>query len=288
MSLKLTHGRGGYVVVQYHKDKEGYAIIQALPSLPIALKYAGAIIRYNASFFPTDVADRFFQELLAFDQFATHEINPYTKKDIARKTLQFGDPNVRVYKYSTASAKSVRPWRHTSCLQEMKNAIYLATGVKPNMCLINFYTPDAQLSYHSDDENDMVAESTVASVSLGTVRRFKMREKQLNADTPHVEGANMWTWMLAHGSLLTMEGKCQTVLEHSVPKMSCEGIRINCTFRVMKGKSCINKECHGELKLFAGHEDECNTMECSACNTIQHYSQTRVLTKGFAPWCELD
>ena len=223
------------VPLDYEKDEEGYVKIQAIPVLLTSIDYKEARVRYNANFFPKAVADRYFRELCALEEHASHEKNPFTGKDVKRKTLQFADKGVRAYKYSSAGAVSTLRWEHTRCLQEMRDTIHLATGERPNFCLVNFYAPDAQLGYHADDEDDMEPLSIVASVSLGTVRRFKMRDKEIAGyKMAFIEEYNMWTFMLAHGSLLTMEGKCQSVLEHSIPPMKCEGLRVNCTFRRMK------------------------------------------------------
>lgn len=290
--MLLTRGKGGYVVVNYKKDKEGYVVIKPIPSLPIVLSYSAAIVRYNPTFFSRTTADRFFEELLTFEKSAQHEKNPFTGKDVERKTLQFSDRGVRVYKYSSAGAKNTLRWGLTSCLQEMRDAIHLATGERPNFCLVNFYSPTAQLGYHSDDEDDMKKDSVVASVSLGTVRRFKLRVKQSQSQststekTQFIEGQNMWTYMLEHGSLLTMEGKCQSVLQHSVPPMKCEGVRINCTFRRMKMKDCLVKNCAGELHSNAC-ENGCDTLICD-CGQLQYFNQLGEQTSGHAPWCEDD
>jgi len=288
MTLALKRGQGGYVVVNYKKDEEGYVHVEPIPSLITILAYNGASVRYTDHFFSPKVAARYFKELCAFEKHAANEKNPFTGKDIKRKTLQFADKGVRAYKYSSAGATSTLRWNLTSCLQEMLDMIHLVTGERPNFCLINFYGPDAQLSYHSDDEDDMVKGSTVASVSLGTVRRFKLRDKEIaKHKLPFIEGHNMWTLMLGHGSLLTMEGACQSVLEHSIPPMKCEGLRINCTFRRMKMLECRDEKCKGILH-YVICEGDCDTLKCDECNYEQYIDQSLRLILGHAPWCEED
>jgi alkylated DNA repair dioxygenase AlkB len=91
------------------------------------------------------------------------------------------------------------------------------------------------LGWHSDDEADMVSGKPIASISLGDLRRFRVRSK---ADNEVV-----WDRKLDHGSLVVMEGRCQELTQHCIWKLSETdvkegdvrfGLRINLTFRVMR------------------------------------------------------
>lgn len=93
-----------------------------------------------------------------------------------------------------------------------------------NSVLANQYR-DGQdsVAWHSDDEPELGAEPTIASLSLGASRNFKIKRKS---------DGKVWTITLGHGDLLVMSGASQRDYLHSVPKTKrvC-GERINLTFR---------------------------------------------------------
>ena len=97
--------------------------------------------------------------------------------------------------------------------------------VKFNICLLNYYQNGTQrIGWHSDREE--IGRSTpIASISLGTTRKFLIRSKTDGVrDRSSVDMSN--------GSMIVMENVCQYKYLHSVPKESevMEG-RINLTFR---------------------------------------------------------
>ena len=161
----------------------------------------------------------------------------------ARRTLQIADENARLYAYSGASAKETYRWDVCPAIQYLRDQLEASHGVRYNFCLVNVYTPDAYLSFHSDDEDDMASDS-VASISLGQVRTFKFRpkDKKLHVKKPQQTAERgYWEKKLENGSLLVMSGECQRVLKHGLPpplvKEKVTGVRINLTFRVMKKQS---------------------------------------------------
>ena len=164
-----------------------------------------------------------------------------------RRTIQIADPGVRTYKYSGSSAGTTVGFQECQPVSEVRDALLKDTKVRYNFCLVNFYpvvftddeTPDLQatpsLGWHSDDEKDMVPKAPIASISLGDVRRFRVRTKAGHEI--------VWDHKLDHGSLVIMEGECQELTQHCIWKMSKTdvkdgdvrfGLRINLTFRVMK------------------------------------------------------
>ena len=164
---------------------------------------------------------------------------PYVSK---RKTLQIADENAVLYKYSGASAEETKRWAVCPAIEQLRNQLEKTLHVHYNFCLVNIYTPDANLSFHADDEDDM-ASDTIASISLGQERMFKFRplNKSLRVKKKEQkESGGYWSKSLANGSLLVMSGECQRVLQHGVSKPLVKekvtGVRINLTFRVMKTK----------------------------------------------------
>ena len=77
---------------------------------------------------------------------------------------------------------------------------------------------------HADDETDHEQGAFIASVSLGAVRDFWIRDKE--------SGKLIMTIPLASGSLFLMGKNFQTKLKHGLPKRKkVKHPRINLTFR---------------------------------------------------------
>jgi len=127
------------------------------------------------------------------------------------------------YQYNN-STKVATGWH--SELLPVKNKIEELTGQKYNFALLNLYR-DGQdsIGAHSDSEKDIVADSTIASLSLGATRDFYLQNKQTD---------NEIKVALNSGSLLLMKGKCQKLYRHYIPKDSrVRTPRINLTFRLV-------------------------------------------------------
>ncbi len=98
--------------------------------------------------------------------------------------------------------------------------------------LVNRYQNGADsVSWHSDDEEDMGEDCTVASVSLGAARDFRFRRKDSTPDVASALLPNKLLYNLEHGSLLVMGRGVQREWEHCLPKRRNAGLRINLTFR---------------------------------------------------------
>lgn len=92
-----------------------------------------------------------------------------------------------------------------------------------NSLLLNFYRDgNDSIGMHSDDESQLGAQPTIASVSLGAPRTFVFRHKEtkLKLQEP-----------LIGGSLLIMKGRTQDDWTHGIPKEPGAGPRVNLTFR---------------------------------------------------------
>ena len=91
-------------------------------------------------------------------------------------------------------------------LQEILRMLEWATGVRYNYCLLNYYKDGTRnIGAHADDERDLEPGSSIASVSLGAVRRFRFRPKT-RAPGAWLRPAEL---RLANGSLLIMGGRTQ-------------------------------------------------------------------------------
>jgi len=99
-------------------------------------------------------------------------------------------------------------------------------GTKFNSCLLNLYHDGNEgVGWHSDDEKSLGKNTTIASLSFGSERRFSFRHKQTK---------EIVSLVLEHGSLLVMKDMTQTNWMHSLPKSKkIINKRINLTFRTI-------------------------------------------------------
>ena len=115
-------------------------------------------------------------------------------------------------------------------LSAIRELVSSSAQVSFNSVLLNLYRDGSDsVSWHSDDEEELGAEPTIASMSLGATRRFRLRERR----TRESLGLD-----LADGSLLLMSGASQRDWEHCLTKTKrAVGPRINLTFRVVRVSS---------------------------------------------------
>lgn len=101
-----------------------------------------------------------------------------------------------------------------------------------NMTVINYYRNGTDyIGKHSDNENQLVKDSPIISVSIGSPRLFRIRQKKDNSV--------LKDQILKGNSYIVMGGKFQTHLLHEIVKVTGKkgesiGRRINITFRQFK------------------------------------------------------
>jgi alkylated DNA repair dioxygenase AlkB len=78
------------------------------------------------------------------------------------------------------------------------------------------------VAWHGDLRGPKMPEATIAIVSVGARRPFRLRPRS---------GGRSLSYELGHGDLLVMGGACQHHWQHSVPKVRSAGPRISITFR---------------------------------------------------------
>lgn len=140
---------------------------------------------------------------------------------VPRETAWYGDPGMN-YSYSGIKCNPA-PW--SAALLNLKKKVEEISHVQFNSVLLNKYRNGMdKVGWHSDDEKELGEMPLIASVSLGTTRRFDLRNK--NDKTKQLK-INLET-----GSLIIMSGNLQKNWEHQIPqqKRVNEG-RINLTFR---------------------------------------------------------
>jgi len=140
---------------------------------------------------------------------------------VPRLTAWYGEKS---YSYSTVTHE---PQPMPYWLTILKQQVELVANTKFNCALINFYRDGSDsVSWHSDDEPEFGGDPIIASVSVGTTRVFKLRNKNDKTDQTSIN--------LENGTILVMGKGCQPNYLHCVPKTKREifqGYRFNITFR---------------------------------------------------------
>ena len=181
-----------------------------------------AVIRLFDCFIGAQEACHLFDRLHTSTPWRQDRITLYGRKiEIPRLQAWYGDP-LCAYSYSGISLEP-QPW--SPLLLDVKQRIEQIVGTEFNSVLINLYR-DGQDSngWHADNEPELGTEPVIASLSLGAVRRFRLRN---NADKKQIINLD-----LPSGSLLLMAGKTQQCWQHCITKTTrVVEPRINLTFR---------------------------------------------------------
>lgn len=114
-------------------------------------------------------------------------------------------------------------------LMAIRARVQFEIGEKFNAVLLNLYRNGTDgVAWHSDKEGKIGKNPTIASVTFGETRMFRLRHKT-KKELPQVEIP------LHHGSLLVMSGTTNSFWEHQVPKTAKAVLpRINLTYRQVR------------------------------------------------------
>ncbi|CAN5497487.1 alpha-ketoglutarate-dependent dioxygenase AlkB [soil metagenome] len=139
-----------------------------------------------------------------------------------RKAAWYGDSDYS-YTYSNTT-KQALAW--TKELSQLKQIVEELAETKFNSCLLNLYhNGNEGMGWHSDDEESLGKNNTIASLSFGAERKFSFKHKQTK---------QIISLVLEHGGLLLMKDATQMNWLHSLPKSkSVTQPRINLTFRTI-------------------------------------------------------
>lgn len=139
---------------------------------------------------------------------------------VPRLVCWYGDPGA-TYRYSGAQHE---PMTWTPLLTEIRRDIEHASGCAFNSVLANQYRDgNDSMGWHADNEPELGAAPTIASLSLGASRRFRLQHRKTKRAV---------TMTLSTGDLILMEPPLQSHWRHSIPKATgCINSRINLTFR---------------------------------------------------------
>jgi len=181
------------------------------------------IVWYQPALFGPDDADRLLKGLMENIDWRHDEVVIFGKRIVTkRKVAWYGDLDY-AYTYSK-STKRALPWIPE--LLEIKSAVELSSGNTYNSCLLNLYhSGDEGMAWHSDDEKELLEDGAIASISLGSSRKFVFMHKVTKEQVAVI---------LEHGSLLMMLGKTQKHWVHKLPTTKrIHEPRVNLTFRTI-------------------------------------------------------
>lgn len=183
----------------------------------------GGEVWVMSNFMPQYKAIDYFNKLKESINWKQEQIKMFGKTyDVPRKTAWYGDEG---FDY-TYSGINCNPDKWTEELLEIKKVIeHFLPGDKFNSVLLNLYrNGNDKVSWHSDDEPELGVNPVIASVSLGSTRRFDLKHKDHPEDKLQIE--------LNPGSLIVMTGGLQHNWLHQIPiQKRIKEPRINLTFR---------------------------------------------------------
>ena len=192
-----------------------------MPLSPIALPQADLL--FDPAFLPPAEAAALLAQLIAEVAWEQRAIRMFGQQiPQPRLTAWHGDPAAR-YTYSGLTWEPL-PW--SPALQALRLRVEAATGTRFNSVLLNYYRDGRDsMGWHADDEPELGPAPAIASLSLGTPRRFRLRPQGSLAHPPLCLD-------LPSGSLLLMRGPTQQHWQHALPKTARPvGPRLNLTFR---------------------------------------------------------
>lgn len=138
-----------------------------------------------------------------------------------RSVAFFSDESIG-YRYSGQIARAQPLTSELSSLLSYINERFQATY---NGILVNKYANGEEyISKHSDDEHALDPRNGVMAISVGSVRKFRVRSKETGAIVVDVPTEPM--------TILNMSGDFQKEFTHEIPvEKRVEGVRYSFTFR---------------------------------------------------------
>jgi len=182
----------------------------------------GIVIYHPMAFSPKEIKE-YFECLSAEITWQKDVVKLFGKTYITDRKVAWYAEKPFIYRYSGQSKKALA---FTQTLMDIKLRVEKLTGSEYNACLLNFYHNGSEgMGWHSDNEKSISPNSSIASVSLGALRKFKFKHKT------HGHKIDL---VLDSGSVLDMRGETQEFWLHALPKNTkLKGERINLTFRKM-------------------------------------------------------
>ena len=183
-------------------------------------------IYYYSTFFDKVQSNSFLDEFINEIEWRQNSIVLFGKKHfLPRLEAWYGDRGVN-YTYSGIKHSST-VWAPS--LMFIRNRVEKELNFKFNSVLMNYYRTGLDSNgWHSDDEKELGKNPVIASISFGSLRKFKLRHKTMIGVKTKLD------LELEHGSLLIMSGETQHFWKHCMPKTKAMiKPRINLTFRLV-------------------------------------------------------
>ncbi len=184
---------------------------------------AGADLEYLPEFLTPVDADELLAALLAEVPWQRPVVQVFGRTFRSpRLAAWYGDTGA-FYRYSGLVNEPL-PWLPS--LAALRGRLEHRLGQPFNSVLLNLYRDGADsMGWHRDREPELGENPTIASISLGGIRRFVLQHSR-RTDMARLE------LHPEHGSLLLMRGATQHFWRHCVPKTrKVVAPRVNLTFR---------------------------------------------------------
>lgn len=164
-----------------------------------------------------------FSDLLKEIDWQNDEAVIFGKHIITKRKVAWYADHPYQYSYSNIN-RTALPW--TPHLLSIKALVEAKTGQSYNSCLLNLYHSGAEgMAWHSDDERELKAQGSIASLSFGATRKFAFK---------HKKSKKRIVFELKSGDLIEMKGDTQRHWLHNIPTTTrVNSPRVNLTFRQM-------------------------------------------------------
>lgn len=180
-------------------------------------------VHYYGKIFTEEQSEIYYVKLLNEINWQHDVIKIFGKEIITKRKVAFlGDEGIS-YKYS-GKTKIAENW--LKFILEIKSTVEQISGEIFNACLLNYYHNGSEaMSWHSDNEKEILKHSAIASVSFGAERKFGFK---------HNFSKEEISLMLENGSLLIMKDETQIYWKHKLyTNAKIIEPRINLTFRTI-------------------------------------------------------
>ncbi|MBO3116780.1 alpha-ketoglutarate-dependent dioxygenase AlkB [Winogradskyella sp. DF17] len=188
------------------------------------LNLPNAEIEYYPNFYQTTEANQLFKSLLNETSWIQDDITvfgkTYKQPRLTALYGEFGQP----YSYSNIT---MHPKPFIPLIKSIQSKIERETKQQFNTVLLNLYRDGNDSNgWHADNEKELGQNPVIASLSLGEIRPFHFKHRQLKKQR--------YKLFLNHGSLLVMKGEMQHFWLHQIAKTKKPiKERINLTFRFL-------------------------------------------------------
>ena len=177
--------------------------------------------------FDNELPNHNFEELWNIHPVEHGQVIMYGKKiDVPRYQKSYG----RDYNFTGMNHKAEVIPDEFKKFMDVVNGLY--ENYTFNSLLVNWYVDgNHYIGAHSDSTTQLVEDSPIVSISLGEIRKFRIKHKKTKEILKDIE--------LKDKSIVAMCGKFQNELTHEIVKVAGDkgkkmGRRINLTFRVFQ------------------------------------------------------